>query len=49
MALSQSALSDLLAALPIHGKDGASGPGDQRPTKKPAYLTPPNFAPDGPT
>jgi hypothetical protein len=33
---------------PIHGKDGAGGPGDQRPTKIPAYLTPPNFTPDGP-
>ena len=29
-------------------KDGAGGPGDRRPTKKSAYLTPPNFAPDGP-
>jgi hypothetical protein len=48
-AASSSLAGLAIAAPPIHGKDGMGRPGGQRlPTNKLAFVTPPNFAPDGP-
>jgi hypothetical protein len=41
-------MRDSTALGSIHGKDRVAGQGSRRPVKEFAFVTPPNFAPDGP-